>query len=132
MRHPFVEAGIGKAALRGIAREIGLGDIATLPASPCLSSRVETGITIEAPVLAMIDRAETLLRERLAPQTVRCRVRAAGLVVELDVDTLATLDDGDRDRVRAELAVLAAASGLSAPIAFAPYRNGSAFLRAAS
>ena len=130
VRHPFVEAGIDKATLRRIAAAIGLGAIAALPASPCLSSRVETGIAIEAPVLAMIDRAEQLLRRTLSPRTVRCRVRASGLVVELDAETLAGLDATRQAALRTELAELAAGAASSAPIAFAPYRNGSAFLRA--
>jgi uncharacterized protein len=40
VRHPFVEAGIDKPAIRRIAARIGLGDIADLPAAPCLSSRI--------------------------------------------------------------------------------------------
>lgn len=126
VRHPFVEAGVTKAMVRRLAAELGLGEVAELPASPCLSSRVETGIAIEAPVLAMIDATETRLRSLLNPRTVRCRVRAQAVVVELDPDTLAGLD---REPVRAEVAALAARAGLSLPVSFAPYRTGSAFLR---
>ena len=42
--HPFVEAHIDKAAIRELARAMGLEDIADLPAQPCLASRVETGL----------------------------------------------------------------------------------------
>ncbi len=38
VRHPFVEAGIGKDGIRAIARRVGLGSVAELPAAPCLSS----------------------------------------------------------------------------------------------
>ena len=48
VRHPFVDAGIDKATVRAIARELRLDDLAELPAAPCLSSRIETGIVIDA------------------------------------------------------------------------------------
>ncbi|WP_202964912.1 ATP-dependent sacrificial sulfur transferase LarE, partial [Inquilinus limosus] len=95
VHHPYVEAGIGKAGLRALARDLGLGDLAELPSSPCLSSRVETLIPIEPEMLRTIDAVEQLVASRLKPRTVRCRVRAAGLVVELDPGSLAGLgEDG--------------------------------------
>ena len=36
VRHPFVEAGMAKAAVRALARGFELADIAELPAQPCL------------------------------------------------------------------------------------------------
>jgi len=131
VRHPFVEAGMDKAMVRALAAELGLGDIAELPAAPCLSSRVETGIAIEAPVLKMIEEAEILLRDGLAPRTVRCRVRRAGIVVELDPAALAAMDDAMQESLTRALEVLAEKHGVgSRPVAFAPYKTGSAFLRA--
>lgn len=130
VRHPYVEAGIDKRTVRALAAELGLGALADLPSAPCLSSRIETGIRIEAPVLAMVHAAERLVTARLAPRTVRCRVRARGVVVELDPETLGALDAAGP--LRDELQTLAAAAGLPAPIAFAPYRIGSAFLQAAT
>jgi pyridinium-3,5-biscarboxylic acid mononucleotide sulfurtransferase len=130
VRHPFVEAGMDKAAVRALAAALGLGDIAELPAAPCLSSRVETGIAIEAPVLRMIEEAEILLRDGLAPRTVRCRVRRAGIVVELDPAALAAMDGATQESLTRSLAALAEKHGVgSRPVAFAPYRTGSAFLR---
>jgi uncharacterized protein len=130
VRHPFVEAGIDKATVRALAADFGLGDIAELPAAPCLSSRVETGIAIEAPVLRMIEEAEILLRDTLAPRTVRCRVRRAGIVAELDPATLEAMTDGVQAGLSRSLAALAQKHGVGVrPIAFAPYRTGSAFLR---
>ncbi len=132
VRHPFVEAGVTKAMVRRLAAGIGLGAVAELPAAPCLSSPVETGIAIQAPVLAMIDAAERRLRAALDPRTVRCRVRAGGVVVELDSDTLARLDPARAEAIRSDLAGLVAGAGLNAAVSFAPYRPGSAFLRHAS
>lgn len=52
VRHPFVEAGIDKQMVRRIAARLNLGEIADLPAAPCLSSRIETAIAIDPEVLA--------------------------------------------------------------------------------
>ena len=129
VRHPLVEAQIDKATVRLLAAAMGLGVLAELPSSPCLSSRVETGIRIEAPVLSMVHEAESLVSKRLSARTVRCRVRAQGVVVELDPETLAGLEEPRRRSLQDELQQMASAVGLPQPIAFAAYRTGSAFLR---
>jgi uncharacterized protein len=129
VRHPFLEAGIDKAAVRVLAAQAGLGEIAELPAAPCLSSRVETGLRIEAPMLALIDRVERMARDLLQPRTVRCRVRADGVVVELDPATIAALDPAHAVALRARIAEEAERAGIMRPVSIAPYRNGSAFLR---
>ena len=131
VRHPFVQAQIDKAAVRALAAELGLGALSELPSAPCLSSRIETGIRIEPRVLAMVHEAETRVSAALAPRTVRCRVRAGGIVIELDEAALEALDSGRTQLLADELAALGRAAGLDAPVKFAPYRNGSAFLRAA-
>ena len=129
MRHPFVEAGIDKRTVRALAARLGLGGVAALPAAPCLSSRIETGLSIEAPLLAMIHDAERLVGAALSPRTVRCRVRAAAVVIELDVVTLARLDAAREAALRASVAGLVRQAGLCRPVGFAAYRTGSAFLR---
>jgi uncharacterized protein len=126
VRHPYVEAGIDKDGVRALAATLGLGALAELPSAPCLASRIETGIRIEAPMLAMVHAAETLIAVRLKPRTVRCRVRARGVVVELDTGALARL--GDADSLRTEVQAMAAQVGLMGPVAFEVYRTGSAFL----
>lgn len=127
VRHPYVEAGIDKAAVRALARHLGLADVAELPASPCLSSRVETGIAIDPAELALVHRVETLLGALDGARTVRCRVRRTGLVVELDPAALDALDPADRAGWRERIAALPGAGGR--PVEFAAYRMGSAFLR---
>jgi pyridinium-3,5-biscarboxylic acid mononucleotide sulfurtransferase len=128
VRHPFVEAGLRKNDVRALARQLGLGGVAELPASPCLSSRVETGIAIDPAVLALVHATEQLVAQAIAPKTVRCRVRAAGVVVELDAATLERLDRGEQDALRSRVGDLFAAGGHDRPVAFEPYRVGSAFL----
>ncbi len=125
VRHPYVEAGISKSALRGIARRLGLADIAELPAAPCLSSRIETGIRIEADMLGLVNAAERFVARLLKPRTVRCRVRAEGVVVELDPAALHALDAGSRETVLAQLRRM---FPRAAAVSVAPYRTGSAFL----
>jgi uncharacterized protein len=130
VRHPFVEAGIDKAAVRALAAAYGLGEVAELPAAPCLSSRIETGLRIEAAVLAAVHEAERLVTARLAPRTVRCRVRAGAVVIELDAASLAALEASECRRLQADVAALMRPAGVPHPVSVAAYRTGSAFLRA--
>ncbi len=132
VRHPFVEAHIDKATVRRIAGLLALGEIAELPAAPCLSSRIETGIAIDPKELAFVHDAERMVAAELRPQTVRCRVRASGIVIELDPATLTRLDPDARDRLHGRLSELMLGSGLSRPLSFSAYRMGSAFVRASS
>ncbi|MGI3776340.1 MAG: hypothetical protein ACRYGC_03510, partial [Janthinobacterium lividum] len=118
-----------KAGVRALAAALGLGALSELPSAPCLSSRIETGLRIEPAELAMVHAAETLVSEALRPATVRCRVRAAGVVVELDAATLARMAPDAAETLRARIAGLAQGAGLARPVSFAPYRTGSAFLR---
>ncbi len=136
VRHPFVETGISKATLRGIASRLGLGALAELPSAPCLSSRIETGLSIEPRTLALVHEAERLVAARLGAtgrsRTVRCRVRRDGLVIELDPASLRAVQEAGEDALGRTVAELAAAAGEPArPVRFAPYRTGSAFLRPA-
>jgi pyridinium-3,5-biscarboxylic acid mononucleotide sulfurtransferase len=129
VRHPYIEAGIAKATVRVLARRHGLGELAELPAAPCLASRVETGIAIRGEVLRAIDAVETFVRAAVRPKTVRCRVRDARIMIEVDAETLARLDDATRGRILRETEDLFAPLQPNTTMGFAEYRNGSAFLR---
>lgn len=127
--HPFVTAAMDKSAVRSLARALGLDDVAELPASPCLSSRVETGIAVTAPRLRFIESVEQLVRERSGLSVVRCRVRASGVVVELsDVTSRVSVAEQD-ERLRDHVGRLMREHGVDGSLRFAPYVNGSAFLR---
>jgi len=132
VRHPYVEAGVDKQSVRALARALGLGDLSELPASPCLSSRVETLIAIDVETLRGIHAVETFVRRRLRPEdgsmTVRCRVRRAGVVVELDPQSLAAADAGTRAGLSEAIANLLPSRLADMPVAFEVYRNGSAFV----
>jgi uncharacterized protein len=128
VRHPFVEAAMTKRQVRALARELGLPEVAELPSSPCLSSRVETGIAIDPAALAAIHSAERLVSDTLHPQTVRCRVRASGVVIELDEATLAALDGAHRAALSERIGERFRSTGVQAQVRFESYRTGSAFL----
>ncbi len=132
VRHPFVEAEIDKATVRAIARHLGLDDLAELPAAPCLSSRIETGIRIEADQLASVHAAERYIRRRLKPTTVRCRVRREAVVIELDAATLDALGTAERHDMGAKIGRMFAADDTARNVEFTAYRMGSAFLHPAN
>lgn len=128
VRHPYVEVGIDKPTVRAIAADLGLHDLAELPAAPCLASRVETGIAIAPADLTAINRVERAVRELLHPEVVRCRLREDGIVVELDEATLDALSTAQRQEVH-NVARAAWADRNDRPVRLAKYRRGSAFLQ---
>ncbi|MBM4280137.1 MAG: adenine nucleotide alpha hydrolase [Deltaproteobacteria bacterium] len=125
VREPFVDVGYTKDDVRALARALELLAVADLPASPCLSSRVQTGVRIDAALLALIDDVERALRP-LTPATLRCRVRAEHVVIEHD-----GLDEAAARVVVAPLLASArpVLGARADTLAFSGYRRGSAFLR---
>ncbi|MSR46162.1 MAG: ATP-dependent sacrificial sulfur transferase LarE [Planctomycetes bacterium] len=81
VRHPLLEARMGKASIRELARELGLANW-DKPALACLSSRVPYGTTIRPAMLDQIGWAELLVR-RLGFAAVR--VRWHGDVARIEV-----------------------------------------------
>ncbi|WP_111979220.1 hypothetical protein [Algibacillus agarilyticus] len=83
--HPYVEVGITKAEIYQIAKREGLSEIESLPAQPCLASRVETGISIKPEDLAFIDEVE-VKTQNLLPNipVIRCRITRQGVYLELN------------------------------------------------
>ena len=128
VRHPYLEAKIDKRAVRSLARDLGLGALSELPAAPCLSSRVETGIAIRPEVLKAIHAVEQSIAEHFPTGIVRCRVRARGVVIELDPETLAAIVGKREDEVRANADRIFAGIAPTPGLSFEPYRNGSAFV----
>ncbi len=138
VHHPFVSAGIDKATIRQLADSLGLHDLRDLPASPCLSSRITTGLAIDAELLQLVDEAERALSDKLpglASAPVRCRVRPDGLVVQLAADKLESLDMSDRQALLSEVAAVFARAGrdsLTGSLELQAYEMGSAFIRNAT
>lgn len=120
--HPYVAAGMNKAAVRALAAALGLHDIAELPAQPCLASRVETGIAIDADDLAFIDRAEQAVRATRTGGDVRCRLTADGVWLELS-------DPSSADESALQTLMRSLCAGGARRFAgIRAYRRGSAFL----
>lgn len=123
--HPFIEAGLRKSDIRALARAFDLGDIAELPAQPCLASRIETGLTVTPEDLAFVEQVEAALASLAPRATLRCRVVAGGIRLELAPDLIA--DTALRARLSAVARDLCAEAGRRL-LSVAPYHRGSAFL----
>lgn len=123
--HPFVDAQMSKADVRALARALGLGDLAELPAAPCLASRIETGLRVEPADLAVIDRVETLLRAELGNITLRCRLLRGGWVVELDPRIY---EDLSMQKRRSILTQVQQATNDGRAVNLRAYSRGSAFV----
>jgi uncharacterized protein len=81
VRHPLVDAGMGKQAVRALARALGLDNWAK-PAMACLSSRFPYGERITVEKLGMVRGAEIYLRSLGFSQV---RVRHHGRVARIEV-----------------------------------------------
>ena len=122
VRHPFVEAGIGKEGIRAIARQVGLGPVAELPAAPCLSSRLQTGINVTPSRLRLIDEVEEYAKDLLSPETVRCRVMAERIEIQLDEVSLGKVRESQELRTALTEYIT---QRQRRPVVFAVYRMGS-------
>jgi len=130
IRHPFVEVNIDKQTIRAIASHYGLQDIATLPASPCLASRIETGIFIIPSQLDLINRVETKIRREIVAENIRCRLQSQKIVIEVDEMILNASPQKEIDKLKFEIELMVIATGLTLPVHFSAYQRGSAFLGA--
>ena len=105
VRAPLAEAGLTKADVRALSRELGL-PTAELPASPCLSSRLPYGTPVTLEALRRVERAEAAVRA-LGFRELRVRHLGDAARVEIACEEMGRLDDaGLRDAV--EQAVRAA------------------------
>jgi uncharacterized protein len=80
---PLAEAGLTKAEIRAASRELGLPTW-DAPAAPCLSSRVQYGLSITPARLQQVEEAEAYLRGLGARGDVR--VRHLGEVARIEVE----------------------------------------------
>lgn len=127
VRHPYVEAGFDKAAVRALAKSLGLDWIAEMPSAPCLSSRVETGLRIEPETLGLIHAAERYVRRQTHAETVRCRRLKAGVVIELDQESIQALSETQRAIICESVSGMFKGLSGDCPVTIAQYRRGSAF-----
>ncbi len=92
VRHPLMECGLGKSAVRALARGWDL-PIWDKPASPCLSSRIAYGEEATPERVRMIDAAETWLRAE-GLRILRVRYHRGDLArLEVPIDELGRFSD---------------------------------------
>jgi uncharacterized protein len=97
---PLAEAGLDKAAVRGIARALRLPS-ADKPAAPCLASRIPHHQEVTEAKLAQVEAAEQGLR-RLG--FAECRVRHHGEIARIELpagDLVRAVSAPARDQIRA-------------------------------
>lgn len=127
VRHPYLEAEISKAEVRAIARDLGL-DVAELPASPCLASRLYTGTRVTEERLRAVEIGEATVRELTGLAVVRCRIRENEVLVEVPEDERGAITSS----ILADVgeAMRAVAPALRDPVLDSrPYRAGQAILQ---
>jgi uncharacterized protein len=98
IRAPLLEAGLNKADVRALAKELGLPNWSK-PALACLSSRVPYGTPVTVGVLSQVERAEAFLYERGFTDF---RVRHHGRVARIEAspkDMRRLLEDPLREEV---------------------------------
>ncbi len=86
VRSPMVEAGLSKALVRQLARELDI-PIWDKPAQPCLSSRIPYGTPVTVENLSKVERAEDYLRS-LGLREVRARHHDRVCRVEVGEDEM--------------------------------------------
>ncbi len=72
VRAPLLEAGLTKAEIRELSRQLGL-PTADLPSMACLASRIPYGVPLTPEALARVDAAEGILRREWGLRQVRVR-----------------------------------------------------------
>ncbi|HQU90831.1 MAG TPA: ATP-dependent sacrificial sulfur transferase LarE [Pyrinomonadaceae bacterium] len=91
VRSPLAEIGFTKADIREASRELGLPTW-DIPASPCLSSRIATGVPVTIERLGRIERAEAYLRA-LGFREFRVRVHDELARIEIGRDEMDRMFD---------------------------------------
>jgi uncharacterized protein len=87
IKHPLIEAGLGKKEIRKILKEEGL-NVHERPSSPCLATRIPYGERITEEKLRLIDKAEEKIRS-LGFHDVRARLHensSKEFLIILEVD----------------------------------------------
>jgi uncharacterized protein len=98
VRSPLLEAGLAKADIRELAKELKLSNW-DKPAAACLSSRIPRGTPITKESLRRVDRAESFLVDEGFHHV---RVRDHGDIARIEVgpeDLAVLLTEGRRERV---------------------------------
>jgi pyridinium-3,5-biscarboxylic acid mononucleotide sulfurtransferase len=120
LRHPLLDAGIGKTEVRRLARALGLPTW-DAPQQACLASRIPYGEPITEEKLAAVAQAEKVLRDLGFRQ---CRVRHHGEVARVEVEP-GELERAAGEAREAIVAGLRAAGFTYVALDLAGFRSGS-------
>ena len=124
--HPFILAKFTKNNIRKLAYELGLGQLSDLPASPCLASRVETGIKITPNLLNKIDNIERYIKEIFKNADIRCRWMTKNLNIQFNAPKLEKITEYQKKLIRKKANKLFSIQDSN--IIFSEYKKGSAFI----
>lgn len=97
VRAPLIEAGLGKAEIRSLSRELGLPTW-DKPSFACLSSRFQYGDTITAAKLRQVDAAEEFLRS-LGLRQLRVRHHDRLARIEVPAEEIEKLVGDQREKI---------------------------------
>lgn len=99
VRAPLLEAGLTKADVRALARQMGL-ETWDMPSMACLASRIPHGTPLTAGALARIDAAESYLRTTFGLRSLRVRDHFPLARIEVDETEVERLaQPGPRARI---------------------------------
>lgn len=90
--HPYVEAGLGKAGIRALARARGHA-WHDLPAAPCLASRLYTGTPVTPGLVRAVEAGEAMATRLTGEAVLRTRVRDDVVLLELPAATRHLVDE---------------------------------------
>jgi uncharacterized protein len=124
--HPYILARLSKNVIRKLAIDLGLGELSALPSSPCLASRVQTGIPVTPILLNKIDDIERYIKNIFINADIRCRWMTDNLIIQFKKPQLSHLTNYQK-----ELIVNKANKIFSIEykkIKFSEYKKGSAFI----
>jgi len=124
--HPFILAKIGKKIIRKLAFDLGLGDLSELPSSPCLASRVETGIAITPILLNKIDNVERYIKQIFTNADIRCRWMTDNLIIQFNNPRLNQINNYQKKLIRDKANEIFKIA--NSKIKFKEYKKGSAFI----
>ena len=102
IRHPFIEAGMGKSDIRSLARSLDL-PFADLPASPCLSSRLYSGTRVTPERLAAVHFTEGKVKEMTGIRVVRARLKGDHMLIEVSSADQSALSDSVLQQLRRDV-----------------------------
>jgi len=126
VRHPFIEANFTKKYIRKLAVKIGLETIADIPSSPCLASRIETGVPITKKLLNNIETIEHNIKNIIPNSDIRCRWINNNVNIQFKHPNIKDLTKNQKNKILEN--ILNTFSISNNKIVFSEYIKGSAFI----